>query len=238
MNDFGILDIHGLFGKPDDVGMFKKILASLGMRIVCPMLPGHSSPEDLRKVSQYDYVQWVEEQLLTLERSCPRGIFIIGLSLGGALALIGAQNHRSVKGLVLLSTPVTMPWYSSLAVKLLHKLPVALPSLKGGVFEDKIMASHHTSHNKFYLESVDAYRKIVVMAKAVLPYINIPALIISARKDDVVSSHNAEMIYSTLPSSKKTLLILNRGGHVILEDMEREMVFNTVFCFLRDQIIN
>lgn len=237
MKGYGILVLHGLFGKPENMCPLTEALKPLNVKIVCPMLPGHTSPKDLKKISPNDYITWVNTQLIALKELCPKGVFIIGFSLGAVLALISAERYSFVKGLVLLSAPIEMPWYASLVAKLFHNLPVAFPSLKGGVFEDRDAASRHTSHSSFYFASVDAYRKIVESAKNVLPHVNVPTLIISARKDNVVSYHNAEKIFVSLSSPNKKILILERGGHIILKDIEKETVFNFIRRFLQDQII-
>jgi carboxylesterase len=63
--------------------------------------------------------------------------------------------------------------------------------------------------------------------------VQVPALVIYARRDHVVHPLNAHIIYARLGSPYKRLLPLNRGFHIVTVDRDKERVFRAVARFVK-----
>jgi esterase/lipase len=61
-----------------------------------------------------------------------------------------------------------------------------------------------------------------------------PLLLIFARHDRVVSIANADYVWSRVRSTDKEKLILDRGGHIITEDVDKANAFQKIESFLTE----
>jgi carboxylesterase len=92
-------------------------------------------------------------------------------------------------------------------------------------------------HVSYLRSPVDATASVLELAGIVrreLSRIRIPALVIQARRDHVVHVANARYIHARLGSPRKSLLILNRGFHIVTVDRDRRRVFEAVARFVRN----
>jgi carboxylesterase len=66
------------------------------------------------------------------------------------------------------------------------------------------------------------------MARAALRSIKAPTLIMQSRHDNRVAGKVAEYAYRTIPASDKRLVFVERGGHILTVDHDRELVATSV----------
>lgn len=156
-------------------------------------------------------------------------IFVVGHSLGGAVALYALQGEARVKGLVLWSTPKnhnynvrkfikrtrgTLGLYSFLilsrvdrlfSVSSFFKLQVYGVDLRPKYVKQKLMS----------LDECEAASKL-----------NIPLLIVVGGSDDIVGVDEAQEIYRAA-NEPKTLLVIDSADH-IYKGKETELISKTV----------
>lgn len=97
--------IHGFTGSPYEMRPFAERLASRGVYVDVPLLPGHgTSVEDMSRTSFPDWVAGAEAAYLGLAAR-HRRTFVLGFSMGGLIALMLA-SRRHVDGLVMVSAPL------------------------------------------------------------------------------------------------------------------------------------
>ncbi len=65
-----------------------------------------------------------------------------------------------------------------------------------------------------------------------LPRIKVPLMLIHARHDEVVSLDGADYIWSRVSATQKERVVLERGGHIITEDYDRDVAFEQIGSFL------
>ena len=94
-----VLCLHGFTGAP---GVFRKLGRALladGLSVYAPMLPGHgTTPEDLARVTGPQLLNAAEQAYADLSRSYQR-VHLVGLSMGGTLATLLAEQHAGEAGL-------------------------------------------------------------------------------------------------------------------------------------------
>jgi esterase/lipase len=101
------LCLHGLTGMPFEVRPIGEALAARGVRAVGPMLPGHGEThEALARAAHTDWLDAVASAHRAL-RSRHERVFLVGLSLGGLLALCHAAEAE-VDALAVIGAPLRL----------------------------------------------------------------------------------------------------------------------------------
>src|SRR6266508_3574081 len=102
-HDLGVLLVHGFTGTPFEMRPLGEALAAHGIGSACPLLRGHGThPDDMLNSP---YTHWIEdvENGLDAVLSQHERVVIVGLSMGGTLALNVAARRagdRRIAGLV------------------------------------------------------------------------------------------------------------------------------------------
>lgn len=106
-NDHGILLVHGFTGSPSHMRKLADELSQRGYTVRTITLPGHASTEE--EMARADWQQWLHAaKLASLEMMQEVHTFTIcGLSMGGVLALLVAQQMK-VDACVTISAPTAV----------------------------------------------------------------------------------------------------------------------------------
>jgi carboxylesterase len=65
-----------------------------------------------------------------------------------------------------------------------------------------------------------------------LPQVTAPLMLIHARHDEVVALSGADYIWRRVSSTDKERVVVERGGHIITEDYDKEAAFQQIAAFL------
>jgi len=227
-NRSGCLLLHGLSSTPFEMHFLADHLSKIGYTVSVPLLPGHGTePEDLINLSWYNWFAHVKEALFELRKKV-RKIYIVGQSMGAALALHLAA-HYEVDGIVALAPGLY------LKKKRAHLINPLLPFLRyyykssGSDIKSKVPT---LSYNKIPLRAIREMLKLFDHLKQDLPDIYSPTLIIYSAQDHVVDSRSATTIYERISAKDKRILRLENSYHVITLDLEKDKVFREVENFI------
>jgi len=101
--DKACLLIHGFMGTPLEMQGLGEALAAQGIRVYNMMVAGHTgNPEDLLHTGRNEWMASAEEALGRL--ASYRYVFVAGLSMGGALALLlASRHHERIAGVIAMS---------------------------------------------------------------------------------------------------------------------------------------
>ena len=104
----GVLTLHGFTGNPSSMRAVAEAFAAAGYHVELPRLPGHGTTVD--EMLTTTWADWAAEVEAAYQRLAARTdrIVLVGLSMGGSLALHTALNHPEARGLVLVN-PATQP---------------------------------------------------------------------------------------------------------------------------------
>ena len=200
-------------------------------------LSGHAThPEDMIRSRYTDWIASVESGYHLL-RGITDNIFLIGLSMGGVLALLTSASLK-VGGVVAMSTPSHLP--RDYPIWLLHVVSTFMkysPKRKGepgsGWF-DKTAYQEQVSYPQNPVRSVAELKKLIIDMNAALPKVTVPVLLMHSKDDTYVLPENLEPIYSGLVNTKdKTKLYITGSGHVVTRDAAREQVFQSALEFIQ-----
>ena len=105
----GVLVLHGLTGTVSSVVDLARLCAQAGYSVLAPRLPGHgTSVEDLMTTGWADWSGTALAGYDDLRANCER-VAIIGLSVGGGLAVHVAAQRPDVAALVLINPYIKHP---------------------------------------------------------------------------------------------------------------------------------
>ncbi len=222
-NGIGILLVHGLLARPAELRSYGEFLCKQGYVVIGPRLKGHgTSPYALRDQSWEDWYGAVTRCYEILRRQCQQ-IVLIGFSSGGALTLkLAAEQHSEIQAVVAVSVPVKFVNKSFMLVPLVHgtnKIVRWVSSLEGvKPFIENNPEHPDINYKNTPIRSLFELRRLINILDDILPQVKIPALIIYADQDPVVSVDSAASIIKKLGSQLKHLKIINANHHGILKD--------------------
>jgi len=233
-NSTGCLLIHGFTGAPTEMRPLGEYLADQGYSVLGPRLAGHGTQiEDMNRMTWGDWSNSVLDGWHLLQPLTKR-IFIIGLSMGGVLALYHS-SFLLAAGVVSLSTPFQIE--PSLRLSILPLLSNFIPYSEKGKsdWQDPEAIESHFSYARYPTKAILQLNNLLEAMRKSLPEVTIPALLIHAVKDTGVIPENMDLIYKNLgtPQENKKKILLENSGHVVTRDMEKELVFKSIHEFIQ-----
>ncbi len=231
-NRTGCLLVHGFTGAPKEMRWMGEYLAQKGYTALGVRLAGHATrPQDMLRARWTDWVASVEDGYHLL-RGATDQVFVIGLSMGGVLALIHASRHP-VAGLVIMSTPYALAddWRLPY-IQYLHRIQ---PALQKGPpdWHNPAAALDHVDYPNYPTRAIAELRDLLAESRKAIPQVHAPALLVHSRGDAGVLPENMEKIYANLGSTDKHMLWVEDSGHVIPREPERERVFQAAHEFIQ-----
>ncbi|MDQ0338422.1 carboxylesterase [Caldalkalibacillus uzonensis] len=226
----GVLLLHGFTGTTLELEPLGRHLHAEGWTVHAPLLKGHGlTPEEMGCTTWVDwFVSAKEGYRRLLEEGCAH-IVVVGLSMGGLLAIKVAQ-HEPVVGIVTLCAPMRVrDPRLSLAKYAQYVLPYAK---RRGRKADHI-EPHLYVYERTPLSCVVSLEELMHNVRHVLPCIKQPALIIQAEQDETVHPCSGQMLYEQLGSTDKELVMFKQSGHIITLDHEQERLHEKVTQFIR-----
>ncbi len=228
--DTGVLLIHGFTGSPAHMRLIGEDLKDRGFAVRGVLLPGHGTkPEDMAKASWQDYIQCVREQAKDMRQHC-KTLAVAGLSMGGCLALILAEQMEADACAAIAAPMNTTARFRSLAPLAAPFLPMIHKKADGA--RDTLIADYDIGYDSYPTKSVHALNVIIDRAKRDLSLIRCPVLAIQSRKDATVTQDSPEIILSGVSSQVKEQLFLDNAPHVCTISPEYPRISEKLAAFL------
>lgn len=227
-NRTGVLLIHGFTGSPAAMrGLGKYLNETHGYSTLGIRLPGHGTHvDDLRRTGWRDWIAAVEDGLNFLQGMSDR-IYVAGLSMGGVLTLIAASRYP-IRGAVALSAPYGMN--NDWRIPLMRPISLFVPKFKKpGAVGNRA----ETSYGYFVTHAIAEAADLAKLMQEGLPKINVPVLLIQSHGDKMIEPNALDLLSEHLVTPSKETLWLEKSGHVITLDVEREIVYERVARFIQ-----
>ena len=231
-----VLLIHGYAGTPYEMSWLAKQLNDAGYNVAAPRLPGHGTCKRDFLISTWkDWLRCVCDMYIDLSAQYEGGVYVVGHSMGGLLATILAQ-YFDVQRLVLLAPAFcvtekrTMPlWLTPIAKYFIKEMK----KNDGTFFKDEEFNKATEEYRKaHYIAKYADFYKINKMARKALPYIKCSSLVVLSKKDNIVKIETKDLIDEKI-KIKCEYLMLEKGGHLVQCDAEKENVAENVIRFLK-----
>ena len=230
-NHIGCVLIHGLSSSPSEMRILGDFLDEKGYSVAAPLLPGHGTrPEDLMKARWEDWYRETENAVTRLRRQCTK-IYLVGLSMGGLIALYGAARKLPIAGVIAMAPPI------HLENKLAYAAPI-LKYFKKSVARDSSLNTtnrlQRITYNEQMLHGVHELLKLRCRVKRSLADIKKPVLIVQSKDDTVCLPSGAQYVQEKLGSPLKILKWLAKSGHIVTMGPEREEMFTQMDYFMQN----
>jgi Esterase/lipase len=230
-----VLLLHGGGDTPQTLRYLGDVLHAHGFHVFAPLLPGHGRTlNEFARVRAADLTAAADEGYRAL-RERHDWVGVIGLSMGGALAVQLAAAHRDLPALGLVAPYLAMPPRVERFTKLSWIWGIALPatrSSEGRSVLDPDERARNLAYGVFTAGALRALRGSVQRAASALPLVTAPTLMIQSREDNRISVESAERAFARLGSPDKTLEWVTGAAHIITVDFGRDVVIAQLAAFM------
>jgi len=228
----GCVLVHGFTGAPKEMRLMGNYLNENGVTVIGIRLAGHATQmSDMVRTRWEDWLTSVEDGINLLSDFC-ENIFVAGLSMGGILALMAASQY-AINGAIAMSAPYTIS--NDWRVKLAKQISLFMPFVKKEQSDtiDQKTSKDHVDYTAYPTRSIAELNELIGILHDNLDQIRIPVLLINSKNDKTVPPSHVENYRHEIPSNHFELVTLENSGHVITEDIEREIAFNAALNFIR-----
>jgi len=229
----GVLVLHGFTGNPQSLRPLAQAVAAAGYSVELPRLPGHgTSLEDMMTTTWADWSAAALASFDELASRC-RGVSVVGLSMGGALAAFIAEQ-RSPAAAVFIN-PLVIPPAPELVEGIDQLLASGVTTFDSIGSDIKREGNKEFSYSATPLACAKSLFAGVSDLSARLDAITAPALLFSSREDHVVSSDNGDVLMTRV-SGPIQRVWLEHSYHVATLDNDAPLIESATVAFLASSL--
>jgi carboxylesterase len=224
-----LLCLHGLCGTPHDLRWIAEQLAERGFRCEGPLLPGHGTR--MEELATTPSTRWLEAALAAYDQLAERHarVYVAGLSMGGLLSL-ALCGRRSPAGAIAMAAPLWLSWSARVGSSLLRPFIESIERVPGVL--DPEARRQNPGYRRMPLAAVHELKQLQAAVRAQLGRVQAPLLLIYSQRDQTVHPANAASVAGEVGSERVETCLLERSGHVLTVDYERERVAARMGDFL------
>lgn len=231
----GALLLHGFGDTPQTLRLLATRLRAARYGVYVPLLPGHGrNMAAFRNTGADEWAEAARQAFVEMRRHY-YSVSIVGLSMGGALAVSLAAEVRDVPALALIAPYVEMPRLLGMAAsthRIWGRLVGELNAHHPESIRDPIEREKNLAYGSVTGRGLHQLRKVVRRARKALADVRAPTLLIQSTDDPRCSRRGAEQAFQKLGAREKKLVWTEGAGHVITVDYGRERVYDEVIAWL------
>jgi carboxylesterase len=225
----GALVIHGFTGSPASTRPLAEWLGQQGLSTSAPRLPGHGTHwEDLAKTQWTDWEAEAAGALNELAGRCA-DVCVVGVSMGGALALHLAATHPDQVRCV----AVVNPYIHDGRLALAPVLRVFTRTTKLKTNDINKPGQDEVAYDRAPLVTLKSLNELLKKAESELPEVRQPLLVFHSPQDHLVKAANSELVMDKAGSADKELVPLANSFHVATLDHDAELIRERILGFAR-----
>jgi lysophospholipase len=222
-------------------------LAKVGHAVHALDLPGHGRSPGVRgHIGRFDdYLACARRFIGQIAGPPP---VLLGHSLGGLIATFYAIAHPDTIQSLVLSSPlwglsVAIPWWKRIVARAVSPLWPSLtmerPRASGDVLshDPQVTAQYKRDPLVHFRASVRLYTELLERFERLpraLPQLRAPTLVLQAGDDRIASTETVERLFPAVGAKRKRLVVYPAFYHEILNEVDKERVFQDLLAWLRD----
>lgn len=220
-----VLLLHGYNDSPQSVASLAAALHARGWSVRVPLLPGHG--RTLREFAASGARGWMEaaRHELAALRSSHSEVAVGGLSMGAAASFVLAAENPEVRAVIAFAPYL----HVSMPIRVLEFVaPVAALGARyvwGGArrsVHDPVASARMIAYGRSTPRLLVELDRIVRLARAALPRVEQPVLVVQSREDNRIPARSAADAFAHVHSAEKTLHWTTGNGHVVTVDYGHE----------------
>ena len=227
--------LHGFGDTPQTLDRQARALHDHGWTVRVPLLPGHGRTlEAFRASNAGEWGAAARAEYEALCRAHPH-VALVGLSMGGALAVRLAAEGRPPAALVLLAPYMEVSRSARLWTSLWPLWSVWrawVPGNPAASIHDPVARRESLGYGSASPRLFRELRRVVEGADAVAARVRAPTLAIFSTADYRIPPERARRTFERLGSAEKEVRWVHRSGHVITVDTDAEQVTRDVVDWL------
>lgn len=208
----GVLLFHGFTGTISHMRPLAEALHAQGFTVMGLNLPGHASTMDaMAQCTWEDWLDAAKESLLQLRKQCDI-VSVAGLSMGGCLALILAEQMQ-VDAVAAISAPMGTKaplWITKLASPFVKT--VWWHTREGD--PTPVDAKYDCGYPGFRTKCGPQLNRLITMCRRDLHAVTCPVLVVQSHADETITGNSADVIIAGVTSERKGVLWLDDVPHV------------------------
>ncbi|HXW43794.1 MAG TPA: alpha/beta fold hydrolase [Streptosporangiaceae bacterium] len=227
----GVLLCHGFTGSPQSLRPWAQYLADAGLSVSLPRLPGHGTTwQEMARTRWEDWYAEVDRAFDELQARCDE-TFVMGLSMGGCLALRLAElRGEAIRGLVLVNPSITADTRLFLLVPVLK---LVVPSLKGITSDIKLEQAKELGYDRVPVKAAATLPGLWRITQRQLKDLRQPILVYRSATDHVVGPDSLKILRSAIPPGQLEVRELADSYHVATLDNDAQAIFAGSLEFVR-----
>jgi carboxylesterase len=225
----GVLLVHGFTGSPRSMKDWGHYLADAGYTVSVPRLPGHgTSWQEMNKTRWQDWYGEAERELHQLMSRCD-SVFVMGLSMGGSMALRLAENNPNIAGIVVVNAAVHTERPDRHLLPYIRRVVPAFPGITNDIKKPGVDEGGYT---KIPLQAAYSLQQMWAAIKGDISQVTQPLLVLRSTEDHVVEASNTEWILEHVASDDVTFVELENSYHVATLDYDASLIFAESEAFI------
>lgn len=225
----GALLLHGFTGNPRSMRPWAEMLAAAGLTVRLPLLPGHGTRwQDLQRTRWTDWYAAAERSLADLADRCD-DVFVLSLSMGGALSLRLAEEH-AIAGQVLVNPAIASDDKRLRWLPLLSAIIPSVPPVGDDIKAPGVTESAYARVPTKAAASMSQLWKVVVPD---LSKVTAPTLVYRSVDDHVVPKVSTDTLVAGVTRAPVEVVELSDSFHVATLDNDAPQIFEGSLRFIR-----
>jgi carboxylesterase len=218
----GALVLHGFTGNPQSMRGLALAMTDAGFTVELPLLPGHGT--DVSDMVPTRWSQWCEAALdayTALAARCD-AVAVIGLSMGGSLAVWLAEHHPEIAALSLVNPLVTPP--DAATTDFIQAMIDGGDEVAPGIGSDiALEGAVESAYPELPLQAALSLFEGVAEVEALLGSVTCPVLLFSSTQDHVVDPKSSEVLKAGAKGPVEQV-VLERSYHVATLDFDKDEI--------------
>ncbi len=227
----GVCLVHGFTGSPASMVPWGRALAAQGWSVRVPRLPGHGTRWQDMNITRW--TDWYAEVARSIDelRAAHDHVFVMGLSMGGALTLRAAEEYREeLSGIVVVNAAVHTERLDRFALPLLRHLVPSFPGISNDIRKP---GQDEVAYDRIPLQAAHSMTELWGEVKADITNVTQPLMVFRSAHDAVVEPSNAQWIVENVRSADITEVLLENSAHVATLDHDAEVIESLSIDFVR-----
>ncbi|HVA09417.1 MAG TPA: alpha/beta fold hydrolase [Acidimicrobiales bacterium] len=228
----GALVLHGFTGSPQSMRGLALALADAGLTVEMPLLPGHGTDiTDMVPSSWEDWSASADTAYVELAARC-ESVAVVGLSMGGTLAVWLAQRHPEIAALSLVNPLVSSP--DADTVGFVQMMVDAGDDVGPGIGSDIAMEGQvELAYPGFPLRAALSLFNAAKDVELGLDSVICPILLFTSTQDHVVPPANSDLLAETVKGPVERIT-LERSYHVATLDFDKDEIEARTVAFVSE----